>query len=219
MGIIFASCPALRQLFAYYHRTGTFFPSTSRPPPNTDFAFMRERVKLRDVFWIRQPPSVDIGIQPAGLPLPPPDQVGNSTTLHDGEVDKSPLNAFMAKVRGALSVPTAYGRHSSVEGADGFTMPWVRVKEKFSSVSSTGRKRRNHSILRELGSLDTMRATRLASVAESGQSLPGDLRNTESSSDAGRNYASVQPIAHYHTDAGNRISEDPALPAFIQTSK
>lgn len=52
-GIIFASCPAIRQLFAYRRRVGTVLPTNKRQPPNTDFVSMRRRITLRDMFWYR----------------------------------------------------------------------------------------------------------------------------------------------------------------------
>ena len=53
-GIIFASCPALRQLLAYRRRTGHLLPTKGRQPPNADFVSMRHRINLRDIFWYRK---------------------------------------------------------------------------------------------------------------------------------------------------------------------
>ena len=54
-GIIFASAPALRQLYAYIHRVRTGVPTKDRQYPNEDFTRFRRRVNLRDIFWYRQP--------------------------------------------------------------------------------------------------------------------------------------------------------------------
>ncbi|KAI9728480.1 MAG: hypothetical protein M1828_003882 [Chrysothrix sp. TS-e1954] len=51
LGVILACGPSLRQLSAYYHRTGTFLPSNMRQSPNADFAWFRHRVNYRDFFW------------------------------------------------------------------------------------------------------------------------------------------------------------------------
>ena len=59
LGIVFASAPAIRQFFAYHHRTGTFLPSDRRQLPNEDFARMRRRVNLRDIFWHRNAGASD----------------------------------------------------------------------------------------------------------------------------------------------------------------
>lgn len=54
-GIIFASCPALRQFITYRKRVGTVLPSNKRQAPNADFVKMRRRINLRDIFWYRKP--------------------------------------------------------------------------------------------------------------------------------------------------------------------
>ena len=56
LGIIFACGPAVRQLFAYRSRTGTFLPSGQRQERNEDFNRMRRRITLRDIFWFRPSP-------------------------------------------------------------------------------------------------------------------------------------------------------------------
>ena len=55
MGIIFASCPALRQTIVYIQRSHTLLPSAHRHEPNADFATMRRRVTVRDIMWWQDP--------------------------------------------------------------------------------------------------------------------------------------------------------------------
>lgn len=58
LGIICASLPALRQLYAYRKRLRTTLPTQSRQPPNEDFSKMRRKVHLRDIFWYHRHSSV-----------------------------------------------------------------------------------------------------------------------------------------------------------------
>ena len=53
-GIIFACAPAMRQLYVYRHRTGTFLSRKDRQRPNEDFRRMRRKINIRDIFWYRQ---------------------------------------------------------------------------------------------------------------------------------------------------------------------
>ena len=53
-GVIFACTPAIRQLYVYRHRTGTFLPRRDRQKPNEDFRKMRRKINFRDIFWYRQ---------------------------------------------------------------------------------------------------------------------------------------------------------------------
>lgn len=57
LGIICASLPALRQLHAYRKRVKTALPTSERQPPNEDFARMRRKIHMRDIFWYRDPSS------------------------------------------------------------------------------------------------------------------------------------------------------------------
>ena len=53
MGVVFACAPAMRQLYGYYHRTGTLLPGKERQRPNEDFQRMRRKINIRDIFWYR----------------------------------------------------------------------------------------------------------------------------------------------------------------------
>ncbi|KAI9694315.1 MAG: hypothetical protein M1820_009039 [Bogoriella megaspora] len=71
MGMLFASCPVLRQLIAYIMRHGTMLPTKSRGPPNRDFIAMRKRITLRDIFWYRQSTPDEISPPPDAPPNKP----------------------------------------------------------------------------------------------------------------------------------------------------
>ena len=60
LGIFFASCPMLRQLFTYILKYRTMRPTRHQLPPNTDFFAMRKRITLRDLFWYRQPALAEL---------------------------------------------------------------------------------------------------------------------------------------------------------------
>ena len=70
-GIIFACCPAVRQLIAHISRTGTALP-TRRHSSDEDFKKSRTKVVLRDVFWNRKPSANFATL--SGAPLCPPEE-------------------------------------------------------------------------------------------------------------------------------------------------
>ena len=96
LGILLASCPAIRQLHSYYKRTRTILPTSSRQAPNSDFAEMRHRVNLRDWIWRGKRDET----RREGLVRYAENSVGNSAASGSDPED-SPLSAVEGRlVRG-----------------------------------------------------------------------------------------------------------------------
>ncbi|KAI9670342.1 MAG: hypothetical protein M1831_006556 [Alyxoria varia] len=119
-GIIFASCPALRQFFAYRRRLGTSLPSTQhRQPPNADFESMRMRINVRDIFWYRKP----LASEP-GKPIRDPRPIFQKRSQAEVDAERSALdnaeNKFMDNMEN-ISRPTHPGSSNTLTG-------WLRDK-------------------------------------------------------------------------------------------
>ena len=101
LGIIFACGPAIRQFYAYCHRTRSALPTNRRQYPNEDFEKMRIRVNLRDIFWFRQA-SMTGGRVFDATPMfqrsTPPNPI-NSDAQREETVKKSVLDKWESKIR------------------------------------------------------------------------------------------------------------------------
>lgn len=154
-GIIFASCPAVRQFVAYRRRVGTFFPSKHRQFPEQDFVRFRRRVNLRDIFWYRKA-SLNEGrvLGPQRLFHPPSDP-SVSDQLSNATAKKSVLDVWFER----LMYPFSSMRGSS-DHSRGSSQLRHKFKGKFSDWST-------------LRSNESARNARLDISGERGQGWPG----------------------------------------------
>ena len=155
-GIIFASCPALRQFVAYRRRVGTFFPSKQRQAPEQDFVRFRRRVNLRDIFWYRKASLTEgrvLGPQRTFYAPSDPsvsDQISSATAAK-----KSVLDVWFER----LMYPFSSMRDSS-DHSRGSSRLRHKFRGKFSDWST-------------LRSNESARNARLDMSAERGQGWPG----------------------------------------------
>lgn len=132
-GIFFASCPAVRQFFAYRKRVGTIYPSDRRQEPNADFVKMRRKINLRDIFWYRQASATKGRVYDA-LPIfqqSPDTSDMPQTAVSDAE--KSPLDVWREKLSNKISKPspanTQTGGSSSAQSNNGGFLQWLGMRD------------------------------------------------------------------------------------------
>lgn len=108
LGIIFASCPAIRQLFAHYAKTRSVRPSPRSQPSNEDLIKMRRHVNLHDIFWYSQPQS-RLGSAFSGRPVYPPEEHINPEVkdMAQDAARKSPLDALRPTLRWIFTTRSA----------------------------------------------------------------------------------------------------------------
>lgn len=122
LGMILACGPALRQFVEYRRRTRSFLPSRWRQYPNEDFAKMRLRINMRDLFWYRHPPMVGNRVLEArrvlhlGNSAPP---VPSNNATEAAQVTRSALDTLQERLRRAfgltrmsVSISRALGMHN-----------------------------------------------------------------------------------------------------------
>ena len=96
-GLVFACGPALRQLVVHVLRNKTILPRRRQQLPDEDFMKMRKKVKLRDIFWFRNPHASQLATF-TGSPVYPPEHYIDSGTQQRAEraAKKSPLDSWKA---------------------------------------------------------------------------------------------------------------------------
>ena len=170
-GIIFASCPALRQMFAYRRRTGSFLRSNLRQPPDADFVAMRQRIQLRDIFWYGGRP---LDNQPRAAPPghPPPNCVSSGARSAAAAGEKSSLDVLadkMLHVFHASQAPQSQ-RPTGVGG-------WLRRARAFVRFGGGGGEKA--SSLERLQPSDPARGEGAQGSAEHDRSWPGSTHEPE----------------------------------------
>ena len=100
LGITFACCPALRQLFAYYAKTRSFKPPSPPHTPNEDFIRMRRHVNLRDIFWYSQPQSGLTSVVSGGPVYPPEEEIDREAKeVAEEAAKRSPMDILRIRTR------------------------------------------------------------------------------------------------------------------------
>lgn len=183
---------------------------------------MRERVKIRDVFWLKKPGSVDLGqFQPAGQPLPLADHGNHSKHPHRASNTHSPLDVFLEKVKGALGAPAMANRQGSVEGAEAWTRPTfrMRVRNAVQSVSSASGNRNSVATMKEIHSIGSTQASRQASTAATAQGWLSESIDAPASRPPFNYQSWASPTStRDHALINNRISEErTSLQTFLRT--
>ena len=163
-GIIFASCPALRQFWAYRKRAGTVFPSNKRQAPDADFVKMRRKINLRDIFWYRKPIVTDGRVIDAHPTFQHPyNDVEHMPEGAQTTAEKSPIDIWGQKIKrkmsGSSSRQRLLSQNSNSSHDGGF---WHRLRFRKSS-NGTG----------YLKSEESARQARLEGSANRGQGWPG----------------------------------------------
>lgn len=174
-GIIFASCPAVRQFFAYRIRTGTALPTKLRQGSNTDFVSMRRRINFRDIFWYRKP-IVEGGrvsdVTPTFIT-----KLSKSSTSHTrarNDLEKSPLDIWEDKAKdmahtNSPSQTNIAGTHPSAQ----HSTKGRKFLTKLGSAHLPSSLKSKFTSFELLRSNDSARAARLEQSAERGQGWPG----------------------------------------------
>ncbi|KAI9671856.1 MAG: hypothetical protein M1831_003384 [Alyxoria varia] len=120
MGIIFASCPALRQCVVYIQRSHTLLPSAHRCEPNADFATMRRRVTVRDIMWWQDPKKkslVSASMSTSQRPMLEGQTISEATAQQDSE-ERARLDPFRKLRRGIKAVLSLPSRGSVDRSTD-----------------------------------------------------------------------------------------------------
>ena len=122
-GIVFACCPALRQLVVHVVRTRSIIPRRRQQESEADFIKMRKKVRLRDIFWYRKPHTSQLATF-TGAPVYPPEREIDSRTLQHAEetAKKSPLNLWRT------SLGAVFGSRKAVHRLQSNGQPALRVE-------------------------------------------------------------------------------------------
>lgn len=180
-GIIFASCPALRQFFAYCNRVGTAKPTKKRQYPNADFTSMRRRIALRDIFWYRKPSLTGSRVADATPTSQMQNQSHNDSNLGDANSSKSPLDLWGGKLRGVFRNTFGSSNGDSRHGPEDSRTPGISssLGQKMSMGNFTSSFRSMKSKVDGLLSFDEAQSARLKHTAEQGNGWPGTTMSRE----------------------------------------